>query len=107
MPDALAARVHRCQPVLGAPLAGTPRLGTFFFELLAACEDEIDNDGDGLVDLADPGCADAADAEETNPAAPCDDAVDNDERCSEDWTGHCCDPVLSGDGTQAWDVIKG
>ncbi len=36
----------------------------------AQCADGTDNDGDGLVDLADPGCADAADADETDPAPP-------------------------------------
>lgn len=38
----------------------------------AACADGTDNDGDGLIDLADPGCADAADADETDapPADP-------------------------------------
>jgi hypothetical protein len=32
----------------------------------AACNDGQDNDGDGLTDLADPGCADAADTDETD-----------------------------------------
>ena len=32
-----------------------------------ACSDGVDNDGDGLVDLADPGCATAADSDEFNP----------------------------------------
>ena len=50
----------------------------------AACDDGIDNDGDGLTDLADPGCTDASDDDEFNvvtpppPAAACDDGIDND-----------------------------
>lgn len=45
----------------------------------ASCSDGSDNDGDGLVDYpADPGCADAADTTETDPALPCDDGIDND-----------------------------
>ncbi|MHC3994076.1 hypothetical protein ACXWTF_04560 [Thiomicrolovo sp. ZZH C-3] len=53
---------------------------------LPACSDGADNDGDGLADLADPGCADSADDDETDPtttATPeplpeCSDGIDND-----------------------------
>jgi hypothetical protein len=31
------------------------------------CDDGVDNDGDGLIDLNDPGCDDAADDDETDP----------------------------------------
>jgi streptogramin lyase len=41
------------------------------------CDDEVDNDGDGVVDLADPGCSGAADASEVGTGA-CDDGSDND-----------------------------
>jgi hypothetical protein len=34
-----------------------------------ACDDGIDNDGDSLIDLADPGCADAQDDDEYNAPA--------------------------------------
>jgi hypothetical protein len=34
------------------------------------CADAIDNDGDKKIDLGDPGCADAADNDESNPASP-------------------------------------
>jgi Right handed beta helix region len=54
----------------------------------AACADGLDNDGDLLVDLADPGCTSSSDTDETNPAAPppppppppaaCADGLDND-----------------------------
>jgi arylsulfate sulfotransferase len=59
-----------------------------------ACSDGEDNDGDGLVDAADPSCAVAAGASETEP---CDDHVDNDGNglvdmadptCSLDWPYH-------------------
>ena len=45
-----------------------------------ACADGIDNDGDGLVDLADPGCESAIDDSEVDapPAAACADGIDND-----------------------------
>jgi hypothetical protein len=45
-----------------------------------SCGDGIDNDGDGLIDLADPGCADALDGSEKDGTGtyPCDDGIDND-----------------------------
>jgi len=44
------------------------------------CDDGIDNDGDGLIDLADPGCVDVNDDDEADPVAfpACSDGVDND-----------------------------
>ncbi len=49
----------------------------------AACGDGVDNDGDGLVDMADPGCESTSDDDEYNevtpsPATACSDGVDND-----------------------------
>ena len=44
-----------------------------------ACSDESDNDGDGLVDMEDPGCDSAGDIDETDPAPlQCNDEIDND-----------------------------
>jgi hypothetical protein len=44
-----------------------------------ACDDGIDQDGDGLVDYpGDPGCDDPLDPFETSEALPCDDGIDND-----------------------------
>ena len=47
---------------------------------LAMCEDGQDNDGDGLTDLADPGCSSASDNDEseTSVLAMCEDGLDND-----------------------------
>ncbi len=43
------------------------------------CSDGLDNDGDGLVDLADPGCSDASDDDESDePVYACSDGIDND-----------------------------
>jgi hypothetical protein len=55
----------------------------------SACSDGRDNDADGHVDLADPGCA--------SPAAPyedpaCDDGRDNDADGSVDWNDPDCTP---------------
>ncbi|MFN3198961.1 MAG: hypothetical protein ACE366_11240 [Bradymonadia bacterium] len=45
-----------------------------------ACNDGEDNDGDGLVDLEDPGCSSEGDPDEFDPPPPpaCDDGLDND-----------------------------
>jgi hypothetical protein len=37
---------------------------------LPACSDLADNDGDGLIDLQDPGCSSPVDGDEYNPPAP-------------------------------------
>lgn len=44
------------------------------------CDDGVDNDGDGQIDLDDDGCTDALDDDETDPPPPaqCADGVDND-----------------------------
>lgn len=44
---------------------------------LIECSDGIDNDGDGLTDLKDPGCSNSADTNEHGTVA-CDDGIDND-----------------------------
>jgi hypothetical protein len=54
-----------------------------------ACSNGVDDDGDGLADLADPGCDDAADASERSPLLACDDGVDND---TDGRTDHAPDP---------------
>lgn len=43
-----------------------------------ACGDGIDNDGDGLVDMADPGCTSTSDTSEVDPPKACADGIDND-----------------------------
>ena len=46
---------------------------------LPQCSDGVDNDGDGRVDLADPGCDGPNDDDETDPNQPqCNDGIDND-----------------------------
>ena len=54
---------------------------------VTACNDEIDNDQDGLIDLADPGCERGRDENERDPAAPpqCADGIDNDRNGQIDW----------------------
>jgi len=55
--------------------------------LVTECNDEIDNDGDELVDLFDPGCERGMDTSEEDPAETpaCNDGLDNDENGSTDY----------------------
>jgi hypothetical protein len=45
-----------------------------------ACTNGVDDDGDGLIDANDPGCADSTDNDETDPATSpqCGNAIDDD-----------------------------
>jgi hypothetical protein len=61
--------------------ASHPSLGFGFYVAeigCNTCRDGLDDDADGLTDLDDPGCADADDLDESDPARECDDGVDND-----------------------------
>jgi hypothetical protein len=51
---------------------------TLWTQSVPACDDGHDNDGDGLVDGADPGCASSSDESEHDAAYECDDRLDND-----------------------------
>jgi len=66
----------------GKPLwSGVPRIeirDALGFLGFPECDDGIDNDGDGLADMDDPGCQDATDLSERSPLLPCDDGLDND-----------------------------
>ncbi|MDJ0864988.1 MAG: hypothetical protein QNK03_02695 [Myxococcota bacterium] len=75
------------------PAVSGPHL-SHYYEFLGqpACSDGEDNDGDGIVDLADPGCDDASDDSEQSEALPCDDGEDND---GDGWTDYR--PDASGD----------
>ena len=74
-PDERAAMTLR---LLGLKFDPAHTDGTVGFDLVAACSDGIDNDGDGSADLGDPGCASAGDLSETSAALHCDDGIDND-----------------------------
>jgi|GEM_PF-3271717 len=53
---------------------------------LPECSDGLDNDVDGFVDMADPGCADPSDDDESDEVAPqCSDGLDNDADGIIDW----------------------
>ncbi len=43
-----------------------------------ACSNNVDDDNDGLIDMADPGCLDVNDNSEYNAPSQCSDTIDND-----------------------------
>ena len=62
------------------PATASGTLSLTFVSEFTACEDGIDNDGDGFTDFVggDPGCAGPGDLSENDPRLLCDDGVDND-----------------------------
>jgi hypothetical protein len=54
------------------------RIAQALQEVLPACANGIDDDGDRLVDDADPGCDDGEDGSERSPAFACDNGEDDD-----------------------------
>lgn len=71
----------------------------------SACSDGEDNDQDGLIDLADPGCDNAADDDETN--APAGGTLTTALLVQSDWgSGYCADvQITNGTGaTIDWEV---
>jgi cysteine-rich repeat protein/probable HAF family extracellular repeat protein len=89
-------------------------------ELTPGCSDGLDNDGDSLVDMADPGCSSPSDISEKSPSLPCDDFQDDDgdgfadypadpgcsspTDTSENTPSLVCDDGLDNDGDGAVDV---
>jgi len=53
-------------------------LGISPFQGKTECDDSRDNDGDGYVDLTDPGCISKDDESELDLTKECDDQIDND-----------------------------
>ena len=80
-----------------------------------ACDDGLDNDGDGHIDAADPGCDDRLDRHEGDPelgAQRCGDGVDNDgdgatdaqdPSCAASATTDSCRDGVDNDGDGATD----
>jgi hypothetical protein len=54
------------------------RVAQALVALLPACSNSLDDDGDGLIDLEDPGCDDTDDPSEKAPDLVCDDGEDDD-----------------------------
>jgi arylsulfatase A-like enzyme len=74
------------------------------FTVVNSCGDGFDNDADGLVDLADPGCSSLSDPSEKDATLPCDDGVDNDGDTLVDLADSgCSGPGDPSEGTFACD----
>ena len=85
----------------GAREGGGPfRLGVEL-DGASACRDDEDNDGDGLIDLFDPGCAESIDESEADPAEipECVDGVDNNENGATDYPNDA-DCTAAGDTSE-------
>lgn len=80
--------------ILPAVFAGPP-----------ACKDGMDNDGDGLIDLADPGCSSKNDFSELNPEIECDDGIDNDGDQAIDYNDGGCSGPTDDDETNCGDEV--
>jgi hypothetical protein len=66
------------------------------------CADTLDNDKDGKIDLADPGCTSASDNDETDPTTPatqCADTLDNDKDGKIDLADPGCTSASDNDET--------
>jgi hypothetical protein len=72
---------------------------------LSACSDGMDNDGDGKIDMADLGCADTSDNDETDIVTQCSDGIDNDG----DGLGDLADPDCTdaSDDTESGSIGSG
>ncbi len=71
-----------------------------------ACNDEIDNDGDGYVDWPnDPGCRNANDNSELNSKIECDDGIDNDGDSAIDYNDGGCTGPTDNDETDCGDGV--
>ncbi|MBU1643912.1 MAG: tandem-95 repeat protein [Nanoarchaeota archaeon] len=70
------------------------------------CSDQLDNDGDGLVDLNDPGCSDLSDDDETNSSSvpQCNDGIDNDGDGLVDLNDPGCSDLSDDDETNSSSV---
>lgn len=71
---------------------------------LPACADGVDNDDDALIDLADPGCEDANDDDESQP--PADGELSVRLSVQSDWgSGYCADVSISNDSARHRDWV--
>lgn len=72
-----------------------------------ACANSLDDDGDGLADLQDPGCVDASDLSERSSLRTCDDGIDNDGDGRVDFPADpgCKLPTSAGERPQCQDGL--
>src|SRR3989344_4516548 len=63
------------------------------------CQDGSDNDGDGVTDLADPGCSGSSDNTENTATTQCQDGLDNDNDQATDLSDFSCSGATDNDET--------
>src|SRR3972149_448220 len=63
------------------------------------CQDGSDNDGDGVTDLADPGCSSSSDNTENTATTQCQDGLDNDNDQATDLSDFSCSGATDNDET--------
>lgn len=63
------------------------------------CSDGVDNDGDGLTDIEDPGCSDPDDDDESDGTSQCQDGIDNDGDGATDIADFSCSSPQDNDET--------
>ncbi|HII71147.1 TPA: PKD domain-containing protein [Candidatus Woesearchaeota archaeon] len=69
---------------------------------LSECSDGVDNDGDGLVDMADPDCVDSNDDSEQGTVPACADGLDNDNDGHVDLADPGCSSASDNDEFNVW-----
>ena len=65
------------------------------------CNDTIDNDGDGKIDLSDIGCSSSDDNDEYDTITQCNDGEDNDNDDNTDLVDPGCGAILDNDETDS------
>lgn len=94
---------YRIQSRDGAGNIQTTSDGTFTTQAPAPtyqCNDGLDNDGDALIDMGDPGCSSPTDDDETDPHPPqCNDGLDNDGDTLIDMGDPGCSSLTDNDET--------
>lgn len=80
-------------------------LGITPFRAKTQCDDGIDNDKDGYVDLTDPGCSSRDDESESDPTKECDDGIDNDNDGYVDMEDYGCVSPIDVDESNCGDNV--
>jgi len=81
-------------------------LASFSMAAPKACNDKIDNDGDGYTDYPnDPGCSSRQDNSELDPSVECDDGSDNDGDGDTDYNDGGCSGPTDDDETNCGDEV--
>ncbi len=70
--------VYSCATATPTPTVAPTATPTPTATPVPACQNGVDDDSDGLIDMADPGCSSPADNNEGDGTSQCQDGIDND-----------------------------